>query len=98
MGGDAHHAEDAALRAPADHLDGEGVLLHQVGRSTFARLRLLKDFGGLQLVEHLQCDWEHRRGEASTDQGPKFFRSHDYRPFTATKMSHCLYILEISPL
>lgn len=68
VGGDAHHAEDATLWAPADHLDGEGVLLHQVGCSTFTHLGLLKHFGGLQLVEHLQCDCVDRKGDASAGQ------------------------------
>lgn len=81
VGGDAHHAEDATLRAPADHLDGEGVLLHQVGRATFTCLRLLKDFGGLQLVEHLQGDWVDHRGEAMT---LKFCNKPDYQRFLAT--------------
>lgn len=85
MGGDAHHAEDATLWAPADHLDGEGVLLHQVGRSTFARLRLLKHFGGLQLVEHLQCDCEDRRGDASTGHGLTLFKRQCYQCVIAAR-------------
>lgn len=54
---DANHTEDATLRAPADHLHCEGVFLHQIGGSALTRLWFLKHFGGLQLVQHLQCDW-----------------------------------------
>lgn len=50
---DAHNTEDATLGAPADHLDSEGVFLHQLGRSAFAHFWLLKHLGGFQLVQHL---------------------------------------------
>lgn len=50
---DAHYAEDAAVGAPADHLNSKRVFLHQLSRPAFTRLWLLEGFGGLQLVQHL---------------------------------------------
>lgn len=57
VGWDAHHTEDATPGAPADHLNSKGVFLHQLSCPAFTLLWLLKHFGGLQLVQHLKCDW-----------------------------------------
>lgn len=53
---DADHAEHATLRAPADHLNSKRVFFHQLGGAALAWLWLLKHFGGLHLVQHLQRD------------------------------------------
>lgn len=57
VGGDANHTEDTTLGAPADHLNSEGVFLHQVGGPALTRFWLLKHFGSLQFVQHLQRDY-----------------------------------------
>lgn len=62
VGRNAHHTEETAMWAPADHLNGVGVLLYQLARPTVSRLGLLKHLGRLQLVQHLQCNWSHKTG------------------------------------
>lgn len=58
---DSNHTEDAAVRTPADHLDGEGVFFYQVCRPPVTRLGFVEDLGGLYLIQHLESDWMRRQ-------------------------------------
>lgn len=63
VSGDADYTEDSTLRAPADHLNSKWIFFYQLSSPTLTRLWLLKDFGGFQLVQHLQCDFWSKFGE-----------------------------------
>lgn len=61
MGGHSGHTQHPALWAPGQGLDGKRVLLHNVrARLLLLGASSLKNFGCLQLVEHLQHDCDER--------------------------------------